>query len=254
MVHFVPGPIPIPALACSYTTGLGLPSGHSYGYDLQSSPAPSGICPAPNSGILVKYAGEPANKQEGRVVGFVIEFFWALLMVGVPIGVFTLALVWWALQGRHFKESSDTDALRREIKAMSQRSKKGNKKKTRAEKKEESRKLHPLQRKWAKFGGGFYGIVAFFTYIVVEVLEIITMIKNFGGFFDFLKQLNFNVIVQMFVQALMNFITAMAWPAYWIKRIDTDQVWIWFVMAYAGYWAGLKLAQALLERRSQVVT
>jgi hypothetical protein len=32
-------------------------SGHSYGYGLQSSPAPSCICPAPFSGILVKYAG-----------------------------------------------------------------------------------------------------------------------------------------------------------------------------------------------------
>ena len=187
-------------------------------------------------------------------MGFLIEFFWALLMVGVPIGVFTLALVWWALKGGHFKESSDVDALKREIKAMSQGSKKGSKKKTRAEKKEESRKLHPLQRKWAKFGGGFYGIVAFFTYIVVEVLEIISMISNFGGFFDFLKQLNFDVIVQMFVQALMNFVTAMAWPAYWINRIDTNQVWIWFLMAYAGYWAGLKLAQTLIQRRSQVVT
>ena len=38
--------------------------------------------------------------------------------------------------------------------------------------------LHPLQKKWAKFGGGFYGIVAFFTYIVVEVIEIITTISN----------------------------------------------------------------------------
>ncbi len=56
-LHFVPGPIPIPALACPYSTGLELPSAHSYGYGLQSSPAPSRICPAPSSGILVKYAG-----------------------------------------------------------------------------------------------------------------------------------------------------------------------------------------------------
>ena len=183
-------------------------------------------------------------------MGFVIEVFWALLMVGVPIGVFTLALVWWALQGRDFKESSDTDALRREIKALSQKRKKKSKK----DKKEEAVNLHPLQKKWAKFGGGFYGIVAFFTYIVVEVLEIITTITNFGGFIDFIKQLDIDIIIQMFVQALMNFITAMIWPVYWMKRIDTDQVWVWFVMAYAGYWVGLRLAQTLLQRRSQVVT
>ena len=178
---------------------------------------------------------------------FLIEVFWALFLVGVPIGVFTLALVWWALQGGHFKESLDTNALRREIKAMSGNSKRKNKKAN----KEESRKLHPLQKKWARFGGGFYGIVAFFTYIVVEVLEIITMIMNLGGFFDFIRQLDLNMIVHMFVQALMNFVTAISWPIYWMKRIETGEVWIWFVMAYAGYWAGLKLAQVLIQRRSQ---
>lgn len=171
-------------------------------------------------------------------------------MVGVPVGIFTLALVWWALQGGHFKESLDSDALRREIKAMSGRKKK----KTKEDKKKEDKKLHPLQKQWARFGGGFYGIVAFFTYIVVEVLEIITMISNFGGIIDFIKQLNFNVIVQIFVQAIMNFVTAMVWPFYWMKRIETGEVWIWFLMAYAGYWAGLKLAELLVKHRSQSVT
>ena len=183
-------------------------------------------------------------------MGFLIEVFWALLLVGVPVGIFTLALVWWALQSKYFKESLDGNALRHEIKALSGRDKKKSKK----EKKEQNKNLHPLQKQWAKFGGGFYGIVAFFTYIVVEMLEIITMISNFGGFIDFIKQLDFNVIVQMFVQAVMNFVTAMMWPFYWMKRIETGQVWIWFLMAYAGYWAGLKLAQVLVKHRSQSVT
>ena len=76
-VQFVPGPNPIPALACPGTPGLGLPSSHSYGYAFtpgvlpyapdgaskavpnrsrrfgQSSPASSCTCPAPSSGILV---------------------------------------------------------------------------------------------------------------------------------------------------------------------------------------------------------
>lgn len=176
------------------------------------------------------------------------EVFWALLMVGVPVGVFTLALVWWMLQGGHFKESLDTNALQREIKAMS-KSKRKKKKEKEQGIKEEDRVLHPLQKKWAKFGGGFYGIVALFTYIVVEVLEIITMISNFGGLIDFIKQLNLNVIIDMAIEALMNFVVAISWPLYWMQRIDSGQVWIWFLMAYAGYWAGLKLAPALLQRR-----
>lgn len=181
-------------------------------------------------------------------MGFLIEVFWAVLMVGLPVGVFTLALVWWALKGGHFKEFSDTDALQEEIKAM------GGKKRKKGEKKVKPKNQHPLQKQWAKFGGGFYGIVAFFTYIVVEVIEVITFISNFGGFFEFLKQFNFRILIEMFVQAIMNFVTAMIWPVYWMKRIDTNHVWIWFLVAYGGYWVGLKLAQVLTQRRSQVVT
>ncbi len=182
---------------------------------------------------------------------FLIEFAWAALLVGVPIGVFTLALVWWALQGGHLRESGNASALRREMQAMSRSAKK---KKNKNAVEQEEKPLHPLQKKWAKFGGGFYGIVAFFTYSVVETLEVINTITHLGGFIAFIKHFSADVIIQLFVGALMNFLTAIAWPLYWLKRIETDQVWLWFVMAYAGYWAGVKLAQVLIQRRSQVVT
>ena len=175
-------------------------------------------------------------------MGFLIEVIWALVLVGVPIALFTLAIVWWSLQRGHFKEALDTKALEREIKALSRNNKKS--------KTEVSGKQHPVQKKWAKFGGGFYGIVAFFTYLVVEITEIATMIANFGGFIDFLKHIDVGLIINIFVEAFINFITAMVWPLYWLKRIDTDQTWVWFVIAYAGYWAGLKLAQALFQHRS----
>ncbi len=180
-------------------------------------------------------------------MGFLIELFWAIFLVGVPIAVFTLALVWWALKGGHLKESLDTVALRLELKAMSKKNKKNKKSKG-----ESQSTQHPLQKKWAMFGGGFYGIVAFFTYIVVEVREIITMIINFGGFIDFLKQLDLSLVINMLIEALTNFITAMIWPMYWLRQIDTDHTWIWFVVAYAGYWAGLRAAQILIQRKSSL--
>ena len=188
-------------------------------------------------------------------MGILIEVFWAFLMVGVPMVLFTLVLVFWALQRGVLQQAEGARALGREIKAMSRNNKK-NKKKDREENKEIEQEppQHALQKKWAKFGGGFYGIVAFFTYIVVEVTEITTMIINFGGFFDFIRQLDFNVIINIFVEALTNFITAMIWPVYWLDRIDMDQIWIWFLMAYAGYWMGLKLAQVLSQRRSESET
>jgi hypothetical protein len=184
----------------------------------------------------------------GIDMGFLIEVLWAMLIVGIPVAAFTLAIVWWSLQRGYLQESLDTKALQREIKTLSKNNKK-NKKEGKAETKQ-----HPIQKKWMKFGGGFYGIVAFFTYIVVEVIEISTMIINFGGFVSFLKQLDLDVFINIFIEALTNFITAMVWPFYWMQRIDTDQTWIWFVIAYAGYWLGLKLAQVLVQRRSSAET
>jgi hypothetical protein len=177
-------------------------------------------------------------------VGFLIEVFWAMLMVGIPIAAFTLAIVWWALQQGHFRETLDTRALQGEIKTMSKKNKK-NKTKDHSD-------MHPVQKKWARFGGGFYGIVAFFTYIVVEVYEIIGVVTRFGGFFSFLRGLDLGVIIDMIIDAGMNFVTAMMWPFYWMRRIETDQTWVWFVVAYAGYWLGLRLAQVLYQRRSEV--
>jgi hypothetical protein len=55
--QFVAGPSPIPALTCPDTPELGLPSIHSLGYGLRSSPAFSRIYTASASGILVQYAG-----------------------------------------------------------------------------------------------------------------------------------------------------------------------------------------------------
>lgn len=170
----------------------------------------------------------------------VIEAIWALLLVGVPIGLFTLVIVWWAMRNGHFLEAKDGRGLKRELKAMS----KGKK-----ESKKEPRDL--LHKKWAKFGGGFYGVVAFFTYIVIEVTEISTMIINLGGLWGFIKQLDINAISRIFIEAITNFISAMVWPLYWMKRIDTDQTWLWFVAAYMGYWLGLVAAQQLNQRRAE---
>jgi len=176
---------------------------------------------------------------------FLIELFWALTMVGVPIAVFTMAIVWWALERGHFKESGDSKALEQEIKAYSKSQKKIRKDK----KKKLLEKQHPLLSKWTKFGGGFYGIVGFFTYIVIETREIITMIVNFGGFIDFLKELDFGLVIEIFVSAIINFVSAIAWPWYWLNRIDTDQTWVWFVVAYLGYRVGLRAAQVVNQRR-----
>ena len=167
------------------------------------------------------------------------EAIWSLALVGVPISLFTLAIAWWAMRNGHLQDANDSKAIGLGLKAMSKR---------KVEPENDKRDL--IQKKWAKFGGGFYGIVAFFTYVVIELTEIASMIINFGGFWSFIKSLNIGLIINIFIEAFMNFITAMVWPVYWINRIDTQQTWLWFIAAYVGYLFGLKLAGQLNQRHT----
>ena len=165
---------------------------------------------------------------------FVVEVLSAVLLVGLPTGLFTLALVWWTLRGGHLEESDDSKSLKAQIKAISKSKSKAG-----------SPPQSLLQKKLAKFGGGFYGIVAFLTYIVVEITEALAAVANIGGLAEFLRQLDVGVLVDALIESLTNFITAMIWPAYWMDRIETQMVWLWFVIAYAGYWLGIKVAHQL---------
>lgn len=169
----------------------------------------------------------------------VIEAIWAVVLVGLPITLFTLAIVWWGMRNGHFADIKDSKALGLELKALS---------KLKNEPEKDTRDL--IYKKWGKFGGGFYGIVAFFTYIVIELTEIATMVINIGGLWDFITHLSIGIIISIFIKAIINFVVAMVWPLYWMRQIDTNQTWMFFIAAYGGYVLGLKLAQQLKQRRS----
>jgi nitrogen fixation-related uncharacterized protein len=176
-------------------------------------------------------------------VDLAIEILRALLMAAVPIGAFTFALVWWALRGGYFEEVVNPDKLQDNMEATDEaRKRRGKKKRV---------YRHPVQKKWASFGGGFYGIVAFFTWSVIEVQDIVATITGFGGLTDFLRQLNVGLIVDMFLEAIFNFVAAVTWPLYWMSSIDAQYSWVWFLAAYAGYWQGLKLARRAHRERQE---
>jgi len=66
--------------------------------------------------------------QGGNIMGLIIEVFWAMLVVGIPVAIFTLAMVWFALQRGYLQETLDTKALQREISTLSKNNKKAKKK------------------------------------------------------------------------------------------------------------------------------
>lgn len=153
----------------------------------------------------------------------------ALITGFLPVGVLAFALSWWALHRGILEEKSDFNALKKEISEFGKRQKKA----------EEKKKLNPVHDKWFKFGGGFYGLVGLYTYVLVEWREIVDLVV---GLPSLVLKFDIDVLINFFIESLTNFITAVTWPMYWLERGSSQYLWVWIVLAYAGYWAGIKLA------------
>lgn len=165
--------------------------------------------------------------------GLMVEFLRALALGGVPVCAASFLLAWWGLRRGMFKELGSVDALGREVKSLSKL------------KPAERTARNPMHDKWLKFGGGFYGVVGLLTWIKIEIEDLPTQVPDLlGGLF----RLDIGVVVQFFVDSLMNFVAAISWPAYWLQRIHSPHPWAWFIAAWLGYWAGVRLAQAAHAR------
>ena len=130
--------------------------------------------------------------------------------------------------------------------ASQKKQSKAEKQALKAELKEEQWSWHNMiMSKWMAFGGGFYGVIAVLTYVVVEFWELVDFFTSESTLWSTLTNIGVGDVVNLFVNSLMNFITAIAWPAYWLKKIDPYPVWVWFLVAYAGYTAGQFLAKSM---------
>ncbi len=87
------------------------------------------------------------------------------------------------------------------------------------------------------FGGGFYGTMAFFTYVIIETKEVIDFITDLNKIAYFFSHLGFELLVQFLINSVMNFISAIIWFVYWATEISHDPL-IWLVMAYLGFYLG----------------
>lgn len=155
------------------------------------------------------------------------------------------------MKQRYFGDISDIRGYEKEVKRLGKA--KSGKKADRKEREisEPLPALNPVHKKWVSFGGGFYGVVALLTYAVIELAEVREFVANLGGFFKILSNISINLLIDFLIDSFMNFIMAIAWPWYWITEFRPNDVWIWFLVAYAGYWGGTRLAlQQAVRARS----
>ena len=173
-------------------------------------------------------------------MGLVTDIFHAVLMAGLPLMALTFAVIWWALHRGRLRGES-VGELQKSIQALAARQKsdkKKNKKKKNGKaqqgagqglldlegnlldfdgdfnaKGEQGEKLDPVLEKWFSFGGGFYGLVALYTWLVIEWNEVWNFLTDLPGIvFSFDLGSLISLVISFFIESLMNFITAIAWP------------------------------------------
>ena len=165
------------------------------------------------------------------------ELVEALTKAGLPVALLSFVLMYWSLHRGHLQETGSMKALQAELKQLGKN------------KKDRAKTSDPLHNKWMKFGGGFYGVVAMLTLIVVEWSDI----KQFGlnGFQEALDDFGIGLVISLLVESFTNFIVAISWPVYWMDEIESDRIWLWILAAYAGYSGGTHLARYQAQVRKE---
>ncbi len=160
----------------------------------------------------------------------------ALLTAGVPLFLLSFALVTWALyQGRLTGRS--VKEVQGSIESLSKAQKNNKDKST----------IDPALAKWFRFGGGFYGSVALYTWLLIEWDDAASFLLGIGDIlFDFSVAAVISLVIEFFVESLVNFVVAIAWPAYWLA--ESRDAWVMLFVAYAGYWLGINVAQYAWHR------
>lgn len=101
--------------------------------------------------------------------------------------------------------------------------------------------------KWLFFGGGFYGTMAFATFIAIEFGQIVGF---FGKLFDLtwsqvLSGIGINLLVNFFVESILNMVDAFIWFIYWPKHIDMLNGWIWLIAVYIAFTLAARMSEKL---------
>ncbi|MEM7019034.1 MAG: hypothetical protein AAF512_17040 [Pseudomonadota bacterium] len=95
-----------------------------------------------------------------------------------------------------------------------------------------------LHSKWTEFGGGFYGLMALITFIVIEGKQIYTFLAAATGADYFLEKINLFTPILIIIDSIKNAIIAFLWFTYWPDQIVMVNGWVWLIVAYVGYQLG----------------
>ncbi len=164
---------------------------------------------------------------------YIFEILQTLVLVGLPVGCLTWLLFHRLYESGRIHRDSDEKALRNELKALKKSVKED--------------KSDLINTRWMKFGGGFYGVAALWTFVVIETTDFLSFLWNFAGVAALFEDGVISFIVSVFINQITNFISAFLWFTWWPRNEGDAPVILWFFVAYAGYLAGFRLARNGIE-------
>jgi len=157
-------------------------------------------------------------------------FLVAAIKIGIPVFVLGYFLISWALKTGYLSEYDDDAGLKANLKSMKAAHKKRKKGKS-----EDNAEPSMLLEKWLKFGGGFYGTAAFYTYIVIELGEIFSFIGRMLDPANWVFSIGIDLFIGFLINSIVNFVKAIIWFTYWPGSGNNGHIWIWFLVAYGAF-------------------
>ena len=161
------------------------------------------------------------------------EVFTAIFQLGLPVLLFS----WWIMCRLYAAGQLSRDQPNKDTKSRLKALKKDWKKDDTA--------AGYVEKRWMKFGGGFYGLTALLTFVWIETADAVNFIVYFPGLAALFENGIIDLLIETLVSQIKNFVTAVVWVTYWPTRDGYIAVWI--LAPYAGYFAGLKLASRNLQ-------
>ena len=159
----------------------------------------------------------------------IFDIFAATFTLGIPVFLITWYLFRRLYRAGTLEQGVDFESLKNKLKGM--------------EKDKKSEDF--LHRNWMKFGGGFYGITAVATLILIEIADLISLIREFPGIATLLENGLISLIVDFIVNQIQNFFTAILWFAHWGE--GGISMLTWAVVAYGSYYLGVRAAERSIE-------
>lgn len=188
------------------------------------------------------------------------EIVRSALLGALPVACFTFLTLQWSITSGRLPKFTDKKDLKAKYKKLSEQAKDA-KKKAKEKAKENKQAETPetdeekkpffhkgkggdiLHGKVMFFGGGFYGTMALFTYLIIEIDEITSFFGKIIDLTNWRFNFSINFIIDLIINSVMNIVKAFIWFDTLPDYIRIHEGWVWIIAAYLGYLSGIRFTR-----------